>query len=310
MKKPKALVLFSGGLDSILTTKILIEQGVKPSLITFQSYFFDSKQAEKSAHNLGLKIKVIDISKEHLKIVKSPQHGYGSSVNPCIDCHLLMLKKAKEIMKKEKFDFVATGEVLGERPMSQNRKALNLIEKESSLKGYLLRPLSAQLLDETIPEKKGWVIRSKLFAISGRSREKQLKLAQKWKIDWYPSPAGGCLLTDLEFGRKLKELLQKYPQFNGNDVQLLKYGRHFWEGKAKIIVGRNHEENLIIGKLNRKKDVLIEMESYMGPSTLVRSYYSKKKIPQKTLKKAQSLTQHYSTKSRNKKDVIFKIKNK
>jgi tRNA U34 2-thiouridine synthase MnmA/TrmU len=310
MKKPKALVLFSGGLDSILTTKILIEQGVKPNLITFQSYFFSSKQSEKSARQLSLKIKVIDISKEHLKIVKSPQHGYGSSVNPCIDCHLLMLKKAKEIMKKEKFDFVATGEVLGERPMSQNRKALDLIEKESSLKGYLLRPLSAQLLEETIPEKKGWVIRSKLFAISGRSREKQLKLAQKWKIDWYPSPAGGCLLTDLEFGRKLKELLQKYPQFNGNNVQLLKYGRHFWKGKVKIIVGRNHEENLIIGKLARKKDILIEMENYMGPSTLVRSHYLKKTIPQKTLKKAQSLTQYYSTKSRNKKDVIFKIKNK
>ena len=310
MKKPKALILFSGGLDSILTAKILINQGIKPTLITFKSYFFGSGQAEKSAQNLGLKIKVIDISKEHLKMVKSPQHGYGSSMNPCIDCHALMFKEAKKIMKKEKFDFVATGEVLGERPMSQNRKALELIENQSSLKGYLLRPLSAKLLEETVPEKKGLVARQKLFDISGRSRKKQLKLAKKWKIDWYPTPAGGCLLTDLEFGKKLKELLQKYPGFNGNDVQLLKLGRHFWEGKIKIVVGRNHQENLGIEKLVKKKDFLIEMKNYFGPTTLIRNYYGKKKTPQKVLERAKFLTKHYSTKSRNQKDVQFKIKAK
>ena len=308
MKKQKALILFSGGLDSILTTKILMNQGIKLTLIVFKSYFFGSKQAEDSAKNLGLKLRVIDISKEHLKIIKSPRYGYGSSMNPCIDCHLLMFKKAKKIMKREKFDFVASGEVLGERPMSQNRKALGLIENEASLKGYLLRPLSAKLLEITVPEKKEWVVRQKLFNISGRSRQKQLQLAKKWKIVRYPTPAGGCLLTDLEFGKKLRELLQKYPEFDGNDIELLKLGRHFWEGKIKIIVGRNEEENLKMEKLASRKDFLVEMKNYTGPITLIRNYYIKKKIPQKALERARSLTKYYSTKARGRKDIQFKTK--
>jgi len=306
MKKTKALVLLSGGLDSILAVKILEAQGVKIKGLGFKSYFFNEKLAKKAAKELNIPIKIIDLSKEHLNLVKKPKYGYGKGMNPCIDCHILMLKKAKNIMLKEKFDLVATGEVLGERPMSQNLKSLKLIEKKSGLKGYLLRPLSAKLLEPTIPEKKGLIERKKLLDISGRSRKRQLKLAKKFKIKSYPSPAGGCLLTDLEFSKKLKDLFEKYPRCQGNDIELLKLGRHFWQDKVKIIVGRNEEENKKIRKLAKRADVLIEMENYPGPLTFVRSY-SKRKVPSRILEKARFLTKYYSTKSRQKKDIKFKI---
>lgn len=309
MEKVKAFVLLSGGLDSILAAKILKNQGIKVTALSFKSYFFNEKQALIAAKNLKIPLKVIDFSKEHLRMVKNPKHGYGKAINPCIDCHTLMLKKAKEIMEREGFDFVATGEVLGERPMSQNPKALKIVEEESSLRGYLLRPLSAKLLKPTTPEKKGLLKREELLDISGRSRKRQLSLAKKWKIKHYPTPSGGCLLTDLEFGKRLKELFQKYLKANGNDIELLKLGRHFWHGKVKIIVGRNKEENKKMEKLARKDDILIEMENYPGPLTLIRNY-KKTKIPKKIIKKAQNLTKYYSTKARNKRDIKFNLVDK
>jgi tRNA U34 2-thiouridine synthase MnmA/TrmU len=309
MRKLKAILLFSGGLDSMLAAKILLEQGIKVLPVFFKSYFFGPTIAKKSAKVLGLRLRIISFSREHLKIVKRPKFGYGASMNPCLDCHILMLKKAKEMMKKEKFDFVATGEVLGERPMSQNRRALDLVEKESSLKNYLLRPLSAKLLEPTALEKEGLIKRESLFDIRGRSRKRQIELAKKFGLKWYPSPAGGCLLTDFEFGKKLKELLEKYPKFGGNDVEILKLGRHFWFGKVKIVVGRNENENLKIKKLAKKGDVLIEMKNYPGPTTLIRNY-GEGKIEKNVLEKAKSLTKFYSTKARNKKDVKFEIAKK
>jgi len=306
MKKVKALVLLSGGLDSILAVKILKNQKIKVTGISFKSYFFGVETAKKAARNLKIPLKVVDFSKEHLKMVKLPRYGYGKSMNPCIDCHILMLKKAKEIMKKGGFDFVATGEVLGERPMSQNKKSLELIKEESSLKGYLLRPLSAKLFKPTIPEKKGWVNRKELLDISGRSRKRQIILTKKWKIKEYPTPAGGCLLTDLEFGKRLKELFKRYPNCNGNDIEFLKIGRHFFIGQIKIIVGRNEEENKEIEKLAQPKDILIEMKNYPGPLTLLRKV-DREVIPIISLEKARKLTQYYSTRARNKKGVEFKI---
>jgi tRNA U34 2-thiouridine synthase MnmA/TrmU len=297
--KTSALVLLSGGLDSILTVKLLQKQGIEITGLTFVSYFFDSTLAEKAAKQLKIKLKIIDFSDEHLTLIKNPRYGYGKAMNPCIDCHLLMLKKAKEIMKKEKFDFVATGEVLGERPMSQNKQALDLIEKESTLKGYLLRPLSAKLLEPTIPEKKGLVDRDKLLDIVGRSRKKQLALAKKWGIKEYPTPAGGCLLTDLQFGQRLRELFDRWPDCQGNDVKLLKLGRHFWVKDNKIVVGRNKEENEQIKKLARKGDILIEPKDFPGPTILIRS---KKKILVESLTKAKELMIKYSPKLRNRKE--------
>ncbi len=305
MKKiPKALVLLSGGLDSMLAARALQNQGIKVTGLSFKSYFFSEKAAKKAAKNLKILLSVVDFSKEHLKMVKNPKHGYGKSMNPCIDCHALMLKKAKGIMKKEKFDFVATGEVLGERPMSQNPKALKTVEKESSLVGYLLRPLSAKLLEPTIPEQKRIVDRSKLFNISGRSRKKQIELARFWGIKDYPTPAGGCLLTDPEFGKKLNKLFGEYPRCNGNDIELLRVGRHFWEDKVKIIVGRNDKENKIIKKLAKKSDILVEMKDYSGPTTLIRNY-SKKKVSRAVIDKTCELTKYYSIKTRGKNNVKF-----
>ena len=338
----KALVLFSGGLDSMLAVKILKKQGIRVTGLTFKSYFFDADLAKKAAKHLKIPLKIIDFSKEHLKMVKSPKYGYGKSMNPCIDCHILMLKKAKDYYPpaalrtppshpkrvKQKVDFIATGEVLGERPMSQNKKALELIKKESSLKGYLLRPLSAQLLEPTIPEKKGLINRKNLLDISGRSRKRQKALAKKYKIwvvsAWHPTPAGGCLLTDLEFGKRLKELFETYHQCNGNDIELLKLGRHFSlpsaargtkeeaEDWVKIIVGRNETENKEIEKLAKPSDILIEMKNYPGPLTLVRNYDKTSRdgfsgSSQKVLEEAKKLTQYYYTRARNKKDVKFKM---
>ncbi len=309
-KKIKALVLFSGGLDSILAAKILQEQGIEVWGLTFTSPFFGSAQAEKAARQLGIKLKVVDFFKEHLEIVKLPKYGYGKNMNPCIDCHLLMLKMAKKIMQKQSFNFIATGEVLGERPMSQNKQALKLIAQESGLKDYLLRPLSAKLLEPTIPENKGWVKREKLFDIKGRSRKKQMDLAKKWGIKQYPSPAGGCLLTDPQFSKKLKELLEKTKKLKKNDMELLKIGRHFWQNKAKIVIGRNEIENEKLKQLGSKKDIFIEMQNYTGPAGLIRHYGScNKKISSPTEKRAKNLVQFYSTKARNKGNAKFKVFN-
>jgi len=180
---------------------------------------------------------------------------------------------------------------------------MEIIERESSLEGYLLRPLSAKLLKPTIPEIKGWVNREKLFDIFGRSRKRQIFLAKKFKIKWYPQPAGGCLLTDPEFSKRLQDLMESYQAFDENDVELLKIGRHFWEDKIKIVVGRDHEENLKIKNLKKKGDILIEIENYPGPTALVRNY-GKDKI-EKAIEKAKNLTKKYSKKA--KEDAKFKI---
>ncbi|TSC95341.1 MAG: Thiamine biosynthesis protein-like protein [Parcubacteria group bacterium Athens1014_10] len=306
-KKIRAIVLFSGGLDSILAIKILEKQKIEILALIFESYFFNGEEAEKIAKELKFNFRIFDFSEEHLKMVKNPKYGYGRAMNPCVDCHALMLKKAKEIMEKEKFDFVATGEVLGERPMSQNAGALKLIEKQSALDGYLIRPLSAKLLIESIPEKSGWIKRSELLDISGRSRKRQIALAEEFAIKNYPSPAGGCLLTESAFGERLKKLLINCPNCGGNDIELLKSGRHLWENGAKIIIGRNKDENEKLGESAKKGDILIQLKDYPGPLTIIRNY-QKGKIKKEILDKARELTQYYSLKARNKKDLKFKEK--
>lgn len=290
--KVKCLALLSGGLDSILAVKILQKQEIEVTGLCFASYFFDSKLAEKAAKHLKIKLKTVDISDEHLKMVKSPVYGYGKNANPCIDCHLMMLKKAKEIIRlsDSRTHFVATGDVLGERPMSQNKGALELLEKKSELTGYLLRPLSAQLLEPTFLEKNRMVDRSRLLDISGRSRKKQMALAESFGIKDYPTPSGGCLLTNPEFSKKLKELFKFWPNCVGNDVKLLKFGRHFWVKDALVVVGRNEGENEEIKKLSLEKDIVMEPDS-PGPTILIRS---KGKISKKSLEKAEELMVKYS----------------
>ncbi|NIM47394.1 MAG: tRNA 4-thiouridine(8) synthase ThiI [Candidatus Aenigmarchaeota archaeon] len=283
----KALGLFSGGLDSILAAKIIQKQGIKIELINFTTPFFPSRNAIKMAKQLNLKLKEIDISKDYLKMLRKPKHGYGSEMNPCIDCKILMLKKAKKYAKGINAKFIFTGEVLGERPMSQNKRALELIERESKLKGKLLRPLSAKLLPITKAEKK-WVNRNKLLDISGRRRDKQMKLAKKFKIR-YPSPSGGCLLTYKEYAKKIKDLLKHKKRITKKDLELLKIGRHFRFKNNKIIVGRNEEENKKLLKSKQKTDYIFEVPDVGSPITILQGSKTKEVI-----KKAAQLTARYS----------------
>ena len=191
-------------------------------------------------------------------------------MNPCIDCHALMFRIAGEIMEEEKAGFIITGEVLGQRPMSQNRGALSTIDKESGMGGLIVRPLSAKLLPMTIPETNGWIKREGLMDFSGRSRRPQIELALKFNITGYPSPAGGCLLTEDVFSRRLRDLISFKPAFEIRDVELLKTGRHFRIGpKTKIVIGRNEAENVIIGSFAGEEDMLIITPFVPGPSTLV-----------------------------------------
>ena len=304
MKKIKVLLLFSGGLDSILAAKILQEQKIKLLGINFKSCFFNDDVAKDIARKINLPLIKTDFSEEQMRLVKKPKYGYGKNINPCIDCRILMLKKAKEIMEKKGFDFVATGEVLEQRPMTQNKRIMKLVEEKSGLKKLILRPLSAKLLEPTIPEEKGWVKGEKLLGISGRSRKKQIELAKKYKIKSYPAPAGGCLLTDREFSERLRKLTEVYSQYQENDIDLLKLSRHFLINKTKIIVGRNKKENQKIKKVAQSGDILIEMKDFVGPLTLVRKY-GKRKISNKALQKAKSLTQYYSPRTRGKKEIQF-----
>jgi len=271
----KALGLFSGGLDSILAAKLIQEQGIKVELVNFYTPFFPLKNAEKISKEL--KLKQIDVTKNYLKMLRKPKHGYGSEMNPCIDCKIFMLRKAKKYAKKINAKFIFTGEVLGERPMSQNKNSLNLIEKEAGLKGKLLRPLSAKLLPITEAEKK-WVDRSKLLDLSGRGRDKQKKLARKFKIKEYPTPAGGCLLTYKEYARKVRDLLKNKKRISKRDIELLKLGRHFRHGKNKIIVGRNESENKELKKMKQKTDYMFEATYWGSPITILQGPKTKKAI--------------------------------
>lgn len=271
----KTLVLLSGGLDSMLAAHVLMDQGVEITGLSFNSNFFNTAKAKKAAGELGIELIEIDFSDEHLEMVKNPEHGYGKNMNPCIDCHGLMLKKAKEIMDKEGFDFVATGEVLGQRPMSQNKESLKVVEKISGLEGKLIRPLSAKLLDESEPEKNGKLIRERLLDISGRSRQKQLELVKKYGIKEYASPGGGCLLTDPEFSEKLLKILEYWPDCKGGDIELLKYGRVFWlkdenNKNVLLIIGRDEKDNKRLEKLVRSGDIIIELIEENGPTSLIR----------------------------------------
>ncbi|MDO9399597.1 MAG: 7-cyano-7-deazaguanine synthase [bacterium] len=276
MQKVKALVLLSGGLDSMLAAKILMEQGIEVVGLSFKSCFFGTDKAKKVAEQLGIKLIEIDFSKEHLAMLKSPAHGYGKNMNPCIDCHGLMLKKAKKIMEENLFDFVATGEVLGQRPMSQHRDALKIVEKIAGLTGKLVRPMSAKLLDESEPEKLGKINREKLLDISGRSRDRQLELVKKYNILEYSKPGGGCVLTDPTFSKKLIKMFEYWPDCNENDIAVLKNGRNFWfnalsNNKILAIIGREKEDNENLLKLKQSNDVIIELADFAGPISLIRA---------------------------------------
>lgn len=278
----KAIVLISGGLDSTLAARLMQNLGIELiCLNTVSPFCLCNHRSSKGcfhgvnlvAKNLGLKLISVNVSSEFLEIVKKPKHGYGSNINPCIDCRILLFKKAKEAMHKEGASCVITGEVLGQRPMSQRRDTMRLIEKESDLIGLVLRPLSAKVLEPTIPEREGWINRDKLLSIAGRGRREQFALAKEFGINDYPCPSGGCLLTDPEFAKRLRDLLS-HNELNLENIELLKIGRHFrLKEDAKLIVGRNEKENGLLEVLAKEKDYLFWPPEAAGPTALGRGIF-------------------------------------
>ena len=304
MLKKKAIVLLSGGLDSTLAVKLVLEQGLEVEAVNFKTIFWTQDQVEgygafarRMAKRFGIELRIFEITKKFVEMLKCPKHGYGTNMNPCIDCRILMLEMAAEYMEEIGASFLVTGEVLGERPMSQRQDALNLIEKESDLKGKILRPLYAKLLKPTIAEKEGLIDREKLFDIQGRSRRSQMDLAEAYGIDDYPSPAGGCLLTDPGFSARLRDLFQ-HNDSSINDIQLLKYGRHFrLSEECKVIVGRDERENEGILSLAMSGDLVIKVANFSGPITIVRG-----KVSDEQIYMAAAMTARYS-KARGEKTV-------
>jgi tRNA-specific 2-thiouridylase len=266
----RAMGLISGGLDSTLAVRVILEQGIEVVGVSFTTPFFGSQGAEQAAQASGIPLRILDITETHLAMVRSPMHGYGRNMNPCIDCHGLMLREAGGLMKREGGDFLFTGEVLGQRPMSQNKAALRTVERESGYEGKVLRPLSAKLLPETVPELEGLVDRQRLLAISGRSRKRQLELARHYHITEYLTPAGGCLLTDPIFSRRLRDLFDYQDPVQVRDIELLKVGRHLrFSPTVKMIVGRNARDNERISQLLVPEDDLLKVEEYPGPLCLI-----------------------------------------
>jgi tRNA U34 2-thiouridine synthase MnmA/TrmU len=266
----RALGLISGGLDSMLAVRLLQDQGIEMTGIAFQTPFFGPESARNAAIQMGIPLRVVDIGASHLKMLRSPRYGYGRQMNPCIDCHALMLQTAGQIMEAEGFDFLATGEVVGQRPMSQRRDALVSVDKLSGYAGYILRPLSAGLLPVTIPERQGKVDRQRLLRISGRSRKQQMALAVHYGIHDYPSPAGGCLLTNPGFAARLRDLFSTQGNVDLRDVELLKQGRHLRLPQgSRVVVGRIHADNVRLRELARPEDIIMKVDEVPGPTALL-----------------------------------------
>ena len=261
--------LLSGGLDSQLAIRILQRAGAHVEAVVFETPFFKADAAKRAASALGVELHVIDFTDEEIALIENPPHGFGGAMNPCIDCHAAMIRRAGEMMAADGFDFVATGEVQGQRPMSQNRQSLGVVEKSSGLAGRLVRPLSAKLLEPTIPETEGRLDREKLLGLSGRARDRQIALAAELGIKEYPSPAGGCRLTEEGFCRKLKDLKDHEGLGARRLVELLAVGRRFrLPGGASVILGRDRAENEI---LHGESGVVIELDDVPGPTALLPS---------------------------------------
>ncbi|MFO7751655.1 MAG: tRNA 4-thiouridine(8) synthase ThiI [Desulfobacteraceae bacterium] len=267
----KAIGITSGGLDSILSALVLKDQGIEVTWVGFETPFFSSEAALKAAENLDIPIIIRDITDRYLEMLKAPPAGYGRNMNPCMDCHALMFELAGLEMDQQGASFLFSGEVAGQRPKSQNKNSMRYVEKNSGFDGYILRPLSAKLLPETVPEKSGMVDRERLLGISGRSRSEQMSLAEKFGVTDYPSPAGGCLLTDVNFSRRLRDLMFVQKEFEKRELHLLKHGRHFrLDDRHKAVVGKTEaDNNAILEYYDSTSDVLIRHGSRPGPVVLV-----------------------------------------
>ena len=281
----RALALFSGGLDSMLAARLVMEQGVEVLALHFITPFFGykSKGREDDAardfkDRFGVDVRIIDISDEYIRMVRAPRYGYGSNFNPCLDCKIFMMKKAKGMMDELGYDFIVSGEVLGQRPMSQRRDAMRIVERDSGLDGYLIRPLCAKLMKPTVPEERGLLDRERLLDISGRSRKRQMELAERFGIKDYPTPAGGCLLTDPILSKRIEYLLLEGLDVGVEDVRLASLGRQFRLPRGMLYVGRNEKDNVRLSSFFREGDTLLKTVDAPGPLSLIRGAASSEDV--------------------------------
>mgnify|MGYP000400240029 FL=1 len=306
-KKKKVVALLSGGLDSQLAIKMMQEQGFDVSAVAIKTPFCDFDcgrgcgfEIRERADDLNVNLKTVYLGDEYIEMLKHPKHGIGAGFNPCIDCRSMMFDAAKKHMEDIGAEFIISGEVLGQRPMSQHAPALRTIENESDLVGKIVRPLSAALLPETDPEKDGLIKRENLGMIRGRTRRNQLDMAKKYGIENPPNAGGGCLLTEPQFGIKAKDLFSHTENPTINDIDLLKIGRHFrLDEETKFIVGRNKDENEMIKAIALPGDILLEAKDFVGPVSILRGSNAKEH-----LKFASSVTLRYSDAPNNEQAIV------
>jgi len=277
--KPRAIALYSGGLDSTLAILVMMRHGVEIEAVKFLTHFGCDMGDHSScgadpypaAEQFGFNVRLSHLGWKFVDIVRNPKHGHGRNMNPCIDCRLLMLREARDYMEMTKSDFIITGEVLAQRPMSQMRKTMEMISHESDLDGRLVRPLSGRLLPPTKPEIDGLIKREWLLDICGRSRKRQIELARQFGLRSYPTPAGGCLLTDENYSARLRDLFTFGGGIEFNDFNLLRHGRHFRiSHKTKLILGRNQKENETLLSLARPDDTILEVIDIGSPVGILR----------------------------------------
>ena len=296
-EKKKVVALLSGGLDSQLAVRMMQEQGFEVSAVAIKTPFCDFDcgrgcgfEIRERADDLNVNLKTVYLGDEYIEMLKHPKYGIGAGFNPCIDCRAMMFNAAKKHMDEIGAEFIISGEVLGQRPMSQHGPALRTIEKESGLVGKIVRPLSAALLPETDPEKNGLIKRENLGMIKGRTRRAQLDMAKKYGIENPPNAGGGCLLTDPTFGLRAKDLFAHTETPTINDIDLLKVGRHFrFDEQTKFVVGRNKDENEMIKAIALPEDILFQARDHMGPVSILRG-----KNADVYVKFASSITLRYS----------------
>jgi len=261
----RALALISGGLDSILAARLMMDQGIDVVGVSFESPFFSAEGARRACTALGIELVTVDISDDILALLDAPKHGFGKHMNPCIDCHALMVQRTVALMEELGASFIVTGEVVGQRPKSQMRFGLQAVARESGAGDLLVRPLSAKLLSPTLPEERGWIDREKLLGLHGRTRKPQMELAESYGIREYQTPAGGCLLADENFARALRDLVA-HGQLSAAEAGLLNVGRQFrLSDGAKLIVGRNHSENEALFRRKPPGDLCVKSTDRKGP---------------------------------------------
>ena len=310
-EKKKVVALLSGGLDSQLAVRMMQEQGFDVSAVAIKTPFCDFDcgrgcgfEIRERADDLNVNLKTVYLGDEYIEMLKNPKHGIGAGFNPCVDCRTMMFEAAKKHMDEIGAEFIVSGEVLGQRPMSQHAPSLKLIEKESGLEGKIVRPLSARLLPETIPEKEGLIKRENLGMIRGRTRRNQLDMAEKYGIENPPNAGGGCLLTEPVFGIKAKDLFNHVENPTINDIDLLKIGRHFrLDEETKLVVGRNKDENEMINAIALPDDILLEAKDHFGPTSILRG-----KTAKDHTNFASSVTLRYSDAPKNQSEIVL-VKN-